>query len=67
MLVQVSVSTAFHARWVSAILGSQLGLLDPSELPVAGIETAQKVLDPFAPPSNTLMKRWKESEGLDID
>ncbi|KAH9004361.1 hypothetical protein EDB86DRAFT_3062641 [Lactarius hatsudake] len=46
---------------------SSLGLLDPSGLPVAGIETAQKVLDPFAIPSNTLMKRWKESEGLDID
>ncbi|KAI9462478.1 hypothetical protein BJY52DRAFT_1257194 [Lactarius psammicola] len=34
---------------------------------VAGVETAQKVLDPFAIPSNTLMKRWKESEGLNID
>jgi hypothetical protein len=45
----------------------QLGLLDPFGLPVAGVETAQKVLDPFAIPSNTLMKRWKESEGLNID
>ncbi|KAH9175445.1 hypothetical protein EDB89DRAFT_2113238 [Lactarius sanguifluus] len=46
---------------------SSSGLLDPSGLPVAGVETAQKVLDPFAIPSNMLMKRWKESEGLDID
>lgn len=60
-------SIAFHVRWVSANLESQLGLLDPSEFPVAGVETAQKVLDPFAIPSNTLMKRWKESEGLSID
>lgn len=34
---------------------------------MAGVETAQKVLDPFVIPSNTLMKRWKESEGLDIN
>lgn len=45
----------------------QLGLLDPSGLPVAGVETAQKVLDPFAIPSNTLMKKWKESKGLCVD
>lgn len=56
-----------HIYWDQASLLVQLGLLDPSELPVAGVETAQKVLDPFAVPSNTLMKRWKESEGLNID
>jgi carboxymethylenebutenolidase len=31
-------------------------------LPVAGVETAKKLLDPSAP-SNTLMARWSESEG----
>ncbi|KAH9081995.1 hypothetical protein EDB83DRAFT_2335960 [Lactarius deliciosus] len=56
-----------HSYWDQASVLVQLGLLDPSGLPVAGIETAQKVLDPFAIPSNMLMKRWKESEGLDID
>lgn len=56
-----------HIYWDQASLLVQLGLLDPSGLPVAGVETAQKVLDPFAIPSNTLMKRWKESEGLDIN
>lgn len=45
----------------------QLGLLDPSNLPVAGIEVARKVVDPFGMPSNTLMARWKESEGLPIN
>jgi carboxymethylenebutenolidase len=35
-------------------------LLDPKLLPVAGRETAQKVLDETRP-SNTLMKRWAES------
>lgn len=42
----------------------QLGLLDPSNLPVAGVEVARKVVDPFGMPSNTLMARWKETEGL---
>jgi len=34
----------------------QIGLLDPEKLPVAGIETARKVLDESLP-SNTLMNR----------
>jgi carboxymethylenebutenolidase len=34
----------------------QLGLLDASRLPVAGVETALKVTDP-ARPSNALMDR----------
>jgi carboxymethylenebutenolidase len=40
----------------------QVGLLDPAGLPVAGAETARKVLDTTRP-SNILMPRWKESEG----
>ena len=38
----------------------QIGLLDPAKLPVAGIETAKKLVDESLP-SNTLMKRWAES------
>jgi carboxymethylenebutenolidase len=34
----------------------QIGLLDPSGLPVAGAETAHKLLDETLP-SNALMKR----------
>ena len=45
----------------------QLGLLDPKGLPVAGAEVAHKVVDPFGMPSNALLTRWKESEGLPID
>ena len=38
----------------------QIGLLDPKTLPVAGIETAKKLVDETLP-SNTLMARWSES------
>jgi carboxymethylenebutenolidase len=43
----------------------QVGLLDPKGLPVAGIETARKVLD-NTQPSNALMARWASSEGKPI-
>jgi len=44
----------------------QLGLLDPTGLPVAGAETARKVVDTTLP-SNTLMTgSWTESEGKPI-
>lgn len=45
----------------------KLGLLDAAKLPVAGREVAQKVLDPYGMPSNTLMAKWKSSEGLSVD
>jgi carboxymethylenebutenolidase len=48
--------------WDQASVLVQVGLLDPASLPVAGVEAAQKVLDPTGP-SNTLMPRWNESEG----
>ena len=44
----------------------QLGMLDPTDLPIAGVEISRKVLDPFGQPSNTLLKRRSESEGLSI-
>lgn len=53
--------------WDQAGVLVQLGLLDPSNLPIAGIEVPRKVLDPFGMPSNTLLKRWHESERLAID
>jgi len=49
-----------HIYWDQASVLVQIGLLDPKLLPVAGRETAQKVLDETKP-SNTLMKRWAES------
>ncbi|KAL5518980.1 hypothetical protein ACEPAH_663 [Sanghuangporus vaninii] len=53
--------------WDQASALVQLGLLDPDKLPVAGKEVAQKVLDPYGQPSNTLMARWRESEGKSIE
>lgn len=43
-----------HIYWDQASVLVQLGLLDAEGLPVAGVETAQKVLD-VSLPSNTLM------------
>ena len=53
-----------HIYWDQASVLVQIGLLDPEGLPVAGVETARKLLDESLP-SNTLMARWKESEGRD--
>jgi carboxymethylenebutenolidase len=49
-----------HIYWDQASVLVQVGLLDPAMLPVAGIETAKKLVDEQLP-SNTLMKRWSES------
>jgi len=49
-----------HIYWDQASVLVQIGLLDPKNLPVAGIETAKKVVDEKQP-SNTLMARWAES------
>jgi len=51
-----------HIYWDQASVLMQIGLLDPAELPVAGSETAKKLIDETRP-SNTLMKRWAESAG----
>jgi carboxymethylenebutenolidase len=54
-----------HIYWDQASVLVQLGLLDPHGLPVAGVETAYKVLDKSLP-SNGLMERWRDSEGKPI-
>ena len=51
-----------HIYWDQASVLVQVGLLDPKLYPTAGIETARKAFDENQP-SNTLMARWKESEG----
>jgi carboxymethylenebutenolidase len=51
-----------HIYWDQASVLVQIGLLDPKLLPTAGVETARKLLDESLP-SNTLMRRWAESEG----
>jgi carboxymethylenebutenolidase len=45
-----------HIYWDQASVLVQIGFLDPSKLPVAGVETARKVVDPSLP-SNRLMER----------
>ncbi|WP_026869805.1 dienelactone hydrolase family protein [Inquilinus limosus] len=53
-----------HIYWDQASVLVQIGLLDPKGLPVAGIETAKKLVDESLP-SNTLMARWQESAPKD--
>ena len=38
-----------HIYWDQASVLSQIGLLDPTNLPICGAESAQKVLDPKKP------------------
>ena len=45
-----------HIYWDQASVLVQLGLLDPNTLPIAGIESARKALDPSLP-SNALIHR----------
>ena len=45
-----------HIYWDQASVLVQIGLLDPAKLPVAGVETARKVLNRTLP-ANELMKR----------
>jgi carboxymethylenebutenolidase len=54
-----------HIYWDQASVLVQIGLLDPSGLPVAGRETAQKLLDESLP-SNTLMPSWPTSAGKPV-
>jgi carboxymethylenebutenolidase len=45
-----------HIYWDQASVLVQIGLLDPSRLPVAGVESARKAVDPSVP-SNQLIAR----------
>lgn len=49
-----------HIYWDQASVLAQIGLLDPTDLPVAGAEVARKVLDPKLP-SNRLIERADRS------
>jgi carboxymethylenebutenolidase len=49
-----------HIYWDQASVLAQIGLIDAKRLPVAGIETAKKLIDETLP-SNTMMARWAES------
>src|SRR5438046_9928711 len=49
-----------HIYWDQASVLVQIGLLDPEKLPVVGVESARKVLDPSLP-ANELMRRADSS------
>ena len=52
-----------HIYWDQASVLVQIGKLDATGLPVAGAETARKVLDPKLPSNALLRDTWATSEG----
>lgn len=52
-----------HIYWDQASVLVQIGLLDPTGLPVTGAEQAKKLLDEKLP-SNTLIERGKERQAV---
>ena len=55
-----------HIYWDQASVLVQIGMLDPRNLPVGGVETARKVLDPTLPSNTLLREAWRSSEGRPI-
>ena len=55
-----------HIYWDQASVLVQIGKLDPQGLPVAGAETARKVLDERLPSNTLLADAWARSEGRPI-
>jgi carboxymethylenebutenolidase len=47
-----------HIYWDQASLLVQVGLLDPTRLPVSGAEQARRLLDP-AQPANEMIAHWR--------
>ena len=54
-----------HIYWDQASVLVQIGKLDPTGLPVAGIASAKKMVDEKLP-TNVLMRNWSSSEGKPI-
>jgi carboxymethylenebutenolidase len=55
-----------HIYWDQASVLVQIGKLDPHGLPVAGAETARKVLDPNQPSNTLLHDAWQKSESKPV-
>jgi carboxymethylenebutenolidase len=51
-----------HIYWDQASVLVQAGLLEVGNLPIAGVEVAQKVLDPTKPSNALMAAEWAESE-----
>ena len=54
-----------HIYWDQASVLVQIGLLDPDNMPVAGVAEARKMADKTLP-SNALMPNWAKSDGKPI-
>jgi len=55
-----------HIYWDQASVLVQIGLLDPALLPVAGAQSARKVIDKTLPSNAMMAVAWKTSEGRPI-
>ena len=52
-----------HIYWDQASVLHQIGVLNAKGLPVAGIETAKKLLDETRPSNDLMADRWRTSDG----
>jgi len=55
-----------HLYWDQASVLVQIGKLAPDGLPIAGVETARKVLDKTLPSNRLMVREWRGSEGKPI-
>ena len=55
-----------HIYWDQASVLVQIGVLESRDLPVAGAETARKVLDVSLPSNRLLGEAWRSSEGKPV-
>jgi carboxymethylenebutenolidase len=55
-----------HIYWDQASVLVQIGKLDPTGLPIAGVEVARKVLDRTLPSNRLMAREWQGSEGKPI-
>ena len=55
-----------HIYWDQASVLVQVGLLDRAGLPVAGVESARKVVDKTLPSNGLMQAAWKRSDGRPI-
>ena len=55
-----------HIYWDQASVLVQIGKLEPTGLPVAGVETARKLRDTRVPSNRLMTKAWVTSAGMPI-
>jgi carboxymethylenebutenolidase len=55
-----------HIYWDQASVLVQIGMLDPTVLPVVGVESARKVTDNSLPSNGMMGETWETSEGRPV-